>query len=213
VAGCCPPRGYDVMFDERQARRDLRRWRRKGLAADAQDAVDFLAGVEVSTLLEIGGGIGSAQLELLRRGVERTTNVELSPGYEDVALGLAREEGVADRVERLLGDAVTADLPDADAVLLNRVVCCYPDYEALLGASARHARRFLVFTFPRSGAVGSVAVAIGNLLLRLRRREFRAYAHPRAALVGAAERQGLELVHERRAPLWQTAAFARAGRV
>jgi hypothetical protein len=209
VAGCCPPRGYDVVFDERQARRDLRRWRTKGLTGDAREAVEFLAGEGVTTLLEIGGGIGAAQVELLRRGVERATNVELSPGYEEVARALAREEGVAERVERLLGDAVTAELPDADAVLLTRVVCCYPDYEALLGASARHARRFLVFTFPRSGVGASAAVWVANLLMRLRRRDFRAYAHPRDGLVGAAERHGLRLVHERRALLWQTAAFMR----
>ena len=197
------------MFDERQARRDLKRWRAKGLNDDARDAVEFLAGEGVATLLEIGGGIGAAQVELLRRGVEHATNVELSPGYEEVARALAREEGVVERVERLLGDAVTAELPDADAVLLTRVVCCYPDYEALLGASARHARRFLVLTFPRSGVGASAAVGIANLLMRLRRRDFRAYAHPREGLVGAVERHGLQLVHERRALLWQTAAFMR----
>ena len=38
---------------------------------------------------------------------------------------------------------------------------------------------------------------------------FRAYAHSRAALVAAAERHGLQLVHERRALVWQTAAFMR----
>ena len=198
------------MFDERQARRDLRRWRSKGLADDARDAVEFLASERVSTLLEIGGGIGAAQVELLRRGVDRATNVELSPGYEEVARALAREEDVSERVERLLGDAVIAELPDADAVLLTRVVCCYPDYEALLGASAAHARRFLVFTFPRSGRIASAVIGIGNLLLRVRRRDFRAYAHPRAGLVGAAERHGLRLVHERRALVWETVAFARA---
>ena len=197
------------MFDERQARRDLKRWRTKGLKDDARAAVEFLAREQVSTLLEIGGGIGAAQVELLRRGVERATNVELSPGYEEVARALAREEDMTGRLQRLLGDAVTAELPEADGVLLTRVVCCYPDYEALLGASARHARRFLVVTFPRSGVAASAAVAIANLLLRLRRRDFRAYAHPRAGLVGAAERHGLRLVHERRALVWETAAFMR----
>jgi Methyltransferase domain len=209
VTGCCPPRGYDVMFDAKQARRDLKRWRAKGLTDDARDAVEFLARKNVATVLEIGGGIGASQVELLRRGVERATNVELSPGYEEVALSLAREEGFEERVKRLLGDAVTAELPDADAVLLNRVVCCYPDYEALLSASASHARRFLVFSFPRSGRIASAVVAVGNLLLRLGRREFRAYAHPRAALVAAVERHDLRLVHERRALVWQTVAFAR----
>jgi magnesium-protoporphyrin O-methyltransferase len=209
VAGCCPPRGYDVVFDAKQARRDLKRWRAKGLSDDARDAVEFLAREQVATLLEIGGGVGTCQVELLRRGVERATNIELSSGYEEVALDLAREEGVAERIERRVGDAVTAELPDADAVLLNRVVCCYPDYEALLAVSASHARRFLVFSFPRSGRVASAVVAVGNLLLRLGRREFRAYAHPRSTLVDAAERHGLRLVHERRALVWQTAAFMR----
>jgi O-methyltransferase domain len=210
MAGCCPPPGYDAMFDERQTRRDLKRWREKGLKADARDAVEFLARERATSLLEIGGGIGAVQVELLRRGAERAVNVELSHGYEEVALRLAREEGVEDRVERIVGDAVSEELPDADAVLLNRVVCCYPDYEALLGVAATHSRRLLVFTFPRSGWVMSAVVGGGNLLLRLGRREFRAYAHPRRALLAAAERHGLRLVHERRALVWQTVALARA---
>ena len=156
-------------------------------------------------MLEIGGGIGAAQVELLRRGVERTTNIELSPGYEEVALGLAREEGVDERIERRIGDAVTTELPDADAVLLNRVVCCYPDYEALLAVSASHARRFLVFTFPRSGAIASAVVgrrepaaaARAARLPRLRAsaggarrrgRAARAPARPRAARARVADR-------------------------
>jgi SAM-dependent methyltransferase len=209
MAGCCPPGGYDAMFDERQARRDLKRWREKGLKADALDAVDFLAREQVTSLLEIGGGIGAVQVELLRRGAERAVNVELSHGYEDVARGLAQGEGLEDRLERIVGDAVFEELPDADAVLLNRVVCCYPDYEALLGVAASHARRLLVFTFPRSSWIVAAVVGGGNLLLRLGRREFRAYVHPRRALVAAAESHGLRVVHERRALVWETVALAR----
>jgi SAM-dependent methyltransferase len=209
MAGCCAPRGYDVMFDERQARRDLERWREKGLRADARDAVDFLVAEDVSSVLEIGGGIGAAQIELLRRGAAQTVNVELSHGYEAVARELADAEARSNQVERIVGDAVSSELPDADAVLLNRVVCCYPDHDALLAAAAAHARRLLVFTFPRSGIVGTTFVAGGNLLLRLGRREFRAYAHPRRALLAAVESRGLRLVHERRALVWQTVGFAR----
>jgi SAM-dependent methyltransferase len=210
MAGCCPPRGYDRVFGERQARRDLRRWRAKGLRPDARDAVDFLVEHRVRSVLEIGGGIGAAQVELLRRGVERSANVELSPGYEAVARALASEEGLEGRIERVLGDAVEAELPEADAVLLNRVVCCYPDYEALLGVAASRAQRFLVFTYPRSGVLASTIVGAGNLVLALLRREFRVYAHPRRALLAAAERHGLRLVHERRGRVWLTAALARA---
>ena len=212
VTGCCSPKGYDRVFGERQARRDLRRWRHKGLPRDARDAVDFLSRAGVRTVLEIGGGVGTAQVELLRRGAERTVNVELSPGYEEVARELARAEGIEERIDRRLGDAVAvaAGLPEADAVLMNRVVCCYPNYEALLGAAAGRADRFLVFTFPRSGVVASLVAGVANLGMRLARNDFRAYAHPRAPMLAVAERHGLRLVHERRALVWQTAALERA---
>ena len=96
-------------------------------------------------------------------------------------------------------------------MLLNRVVCCYPDYEALLGGIGARTRGGSSSSPSRAAARSPRrSSAIGNLLLRLRRRDFRAYAHPRAGLVGAAERHGLRLVHERRALVWQTVAFARA---
>ncbi len=42
--------------------------------------VDWLVaqGIQGSTVLEIGGGVGEIQLELLRHGAARTTNLELS---------------------------------------------------------------------------------------------------------------------------------------
>ena len=39
-------------------------------------------------------------------------------------------------------------IPPADAVILQRVICCYPHATALVEAAAEHARRVLVLTFP-----------------------------------------------------------------
>jgi hypothetical protein len=46
--------------------------------------VGFLeeSGIEGATVLEVGGGVGEIQIELLRRGAERSVNLELSPAYE-----------------------------------------------------------------------------------------------------------------------------------
>ena len=79
-------------------------------------------------LLEIGGGIGDIQLELLKTGAARATNVELATQYESVASELIHDRGLDDRVDRRLGDFVReADtIPGADVVVMNRVVCCYP---------------------------------------------------------------------------------------
>ncbi len=211
MAGCCS--GYGEMFDERQARRDLRRYRRKGLDAAARDAVAFTRsrGLEGATVLEVGGGIGALQLELLKAGASRALNVELSPGYEAVAAELAREDGAQERLERRLGDFVAEHgaFEPADVVVLNRVVCCYPDYEAMLAAAGDHAHHLLVFTYPRGGRIARLAAATVNLLLRLRRCEFRAYVHSPEALLRTAQAGGLRLVHERHGLVWQLAALER----
>src|SRR5207302_1866448 len=44
--------------------------------------------------------------------------------------------------------AIAASLSEADVVTLDRVVCCYPDASALLGAAAARSRRLLAFTHP-----------------------------------------------------------------
>ena len=64
--------------------------------------VEFLQerGIEGATVLEIGGGIGEIQIELLKRGAARTVNLELSPAYEEEAATLP----TAADVVRLGGD-------------------------------------------------------------------------------------------------------------
>ena len=79
----------------------------------------------------------------------------------------------------------------ADVVVLHRVVCCYPDYERLLGAAAAHARRALVFSHPRRNLISRLVVGAENLGFRLMRREFRVFAHPPEAMLAVLRRAGL----------------------
>src|SRR3982751_3391168 len=157
VGGCCDPRGRDRMFGARFARSRAAAYRRRGLDKTAQVIVGLLeqAGVAGATVLEIGGGAGEIQLELLGRGAASAMNLELSPGYEREAAALIAEAGVTGRVQRRLADiaADPAAVPSADIVVLHRVVCCYPDYAKLLGAAAEHARRQLVFSYPPRNGV------------------------------------------------------------
>jgi hypothetical protein len=208
---CC---AYEAFFDEKQARKDARSYRKKGLDAPARRVVGFLTGrgVAGASVLEIGGGIGAIQLELLKAGAARTTNIELSRAYDATAAKLLAEASVDGDVDRRSGDFVElADsLELADDVVLNKVVCCYPDVEALVGAAADHARRRLVLTYPREGILVRAGFATINLLLRLRGQEFQAYVWPVERIVRAAELHGLRLVGEERASLvWRWAAFER----
>jgi magnesium-protoporphyrin O-methyltransferase len=212
--GCCsPPRGYTRLFSKRAARKDARRYREKGLDDTAAEMVGFLRGhgVEGASVLEIGGGVGVIQLELLQAGAARATNLELSPEYEEVAQELVHERGLEDRVDRRLGDVVQdPDLAgEADAVLMHRVVCCYPDYDGLVGAASERARRYLVMSFPRPRRLVRIGLGLMNVGARLLRWEYRTWVHAPESLVAAAERRGLTLAEETRGRIWQVAALER----
>jgi hypothetical protein len=114
-------------------------------------------------------------------------------------------------VERRLHD-IAAD-PDSidpvDVVVLHRVVCCYPDYERLLGAAAAHARRALVFSYPPRNAVPRSVVAAQNIGFRLRRGEFRTFAHPPAAMLAVLRGRGLEAAFVHKGAAWQVTGLVR----
>jgi magnesium-protoporphyrin O-methyltransferase len=190
------------------------RYRKRGLDKTARQIVGFLQarGIEGATIVEVGGGVGEIQLELLKRGAGRTINLELSPAYDDEAERLLQEAGLGDRAERRLHDIATD--PDgvapADVVILHRVVCCYPDYERLLGAAADHARRLLVFSHPRRNVVSRLIVAGQNLGFRVTGKEFRTFAHPPEAMRAVLEARGLHATFAHSGPIWQVAGAERA---
>jgi len=213
MAGCCDPRGCDAFFGERFARRMAKRYRSRGLDKTAQRIVDFLAerGVEGATVLEVGGGVGEIQIELLKRGARRTVNLELSGAYEGEARALLDEAGLTDRVERRRVDIAVAPeaVGPADAVVLHRVVCCYPDYERLLGAAADRAGRLLVFSYPRRNPMTRLFVAAQNLAFRVMRREFRTFAHPPARMIEVLAARGLRPAYGEKQIVWQVTGLAR----
>ena len=210
---CCDPRGCDRFFGARFARRVARRYRKRGLGGTERRMVEFLEreGLAGATVLEVGGGVGELHVELLKRGAERAVNLELSPAYDGEARRLLAEARLEGRVERRIHDIAVAPeaVEPADVVVLHRVVCCYPDYERLLGAAAERARRLLVFSYPPRNAISRTIIWLQNLGLRLMRREFRTFAHPPAAMVAVLREQGLEprFAHS---GLWQVTGVGRS---
>ena len=206
---CCRTAGAEP-FTEKQARRDARRLRRKGLDEWARRVADTVhpAG---ATVLEVGAGIGALTLELLERGAIRAVDIELSPGYERVALQLAQEHGVADAVERRVLDFAQSadDLEPADVVVMHRVVCCTPDGVGVVRAAASRARRELAFSFPRSGPGARVFARVAGLVARALGWEWRFYVHSPKAMIRAAEEEGLRQTRDERGFVWSIAAFER----
>jgi magnesium-protoporphyrin O-methyltransferase len=213
MAGCCDARGCDQFFGARFARRVAARYRRRGLDRTARRMLRFLEarGIAGASVLEVGGGVGEIEIELLKRGALRTTNLELSAAYDAEARRLLSEAGFEARAERRLHDiAVDPEaVQPADIVVLHRVVCCYPDYERLLTAAAGRARRLLVFSYPRSNAVSRAFVGLQNAGFRIARRQFRAFVHPPAEMLAVLQAGGLDATFAHRGAAWQVAGLER----
>jgi 2-polyprenyl-3-methyl-5-hydroxy-6-metoxy-1,4-benzoquinol methylase len=203
----------ETLFSRRAARRDLRKYRRRGPNASTRRMLDLIRreGVRSGLLLDIGGGVGAAQHELLREGMQQAIQVDASVPYLEASREEAARQGHGDRVEYHHGDFVdlAEDLPQADVVTLDRVVCCYPDMPRLVTASASRARHLYALTFPRARLPTRAFMAAGNLYLRLRRSAFRTYVHPPQDIRAEIEKQGLRRVSEARTLIWQVELYRR----
>lgn len=210
---CCNHQGCAKVFDLDEARKSADRYRRKGLDSTARRMVDLLKsrGVEGRSVVEVGGGVGGFQLELLAAGAAASTNVELSPSYEEAARKLLAERGLEGRVERRVMDFAREDgqVAPADIVVMHRVVCCYPDMEGLVAAAARRARHLLALSFPRQSWWMRSAIQAENLWLRLTGTDFRFYVHPPDGILATAGANGLRSVHQERGWVWQLAVLER----
>ncbi|MEU1970111.1 SAM-dependent methyltransferase [Microbacterium sp. NPDC019599] len=215
---CCAPgtpQGFDREFNARFARRLARGYRRDGLTPSARLVLDFATsvGLDGASVLEIGGGIGDIQLEALKRGASRTTNVELSSAYESEAARLLDEAGMRDRVTRVLGVDL-AGTPEAveraDIVVLHRVVCCYPDFEGLLEAAAGRGRRAVVFSHPPRNLMTRVTARMINVVYGLTGNPYRSFAHAPDAMLAVLRRRGFEPRFRERSGPWHVVGTVRA---
>jgi SAM-dependent methyltransferase len=187
-----------------------------GVTLPLLDALEE-AGVRDRTVLDIGCGIGDVATQTLARGASSAVGVELSPRAVTEARRLAAERGVGDRATFLIGDGAKVELPESDVVVLNRVFCCYPDIENLLGRSLAAARHVYAFTAPPSnGLLGLVAKAetrLSNVWYRLRDAKFhgfRVFVHDLDRVDEALRAAGFTRRRwERRRLAWRLAVYAR----
>ena len=89
--GCSPN-----TFSDREAANDLKRYLEKGPDATTRALVDAIVatGVEGTTVLDVGGGIGAIPLELLAAGASRAQAVDASEAYIETSRAEAERRGL-----------------------------------------------------------------------------------------------------------------------
>ena len=210
---CCQVQGIEELVDPQVAAKELNRYRRKGPVKTTRLLLDVLKneGVEGMTLLDIGGGVGVIQHELLKAGLKKATSVDASSSYLDSAQKEAKRQGHLDRLSQHHGDfvEVVGDISEADIVTLDRVICCYDDMERLVGLSAERALKLYAVIYPPDHWMIKALTWLENLKHRIERNQFRVFAHATVAVDEMIRRAGLERFFSYESLLWNVQIYRR----
>jgi len=168
-------------------------------------------GIKGKTLLDIGGGVGAVQHELLKAGAARAVGVDASAAYISSVQEEARNQGHADRVSSIHSDFVEIadDIQPADVVTLDRVICCYHDLNSLVGLSSQRANNLYGLVYPRENWVIRVGFVFFNLYYRLFRNPFRIFPHRTSAIDRLLHLNGFQRSFYQKTLLWQIAVYKR----
>jgi magnesium-protoporphyrin O-methyltransferase len=209
----CQCQGIEIEFNTREAAQKLADYHKRGPAGTTRLLIDALQSLDLKgrTLLDVGGGIGVIQYELLKAGARSAVSVDASTAYVQAAQHEARRQGLDDRIQYHHGDfvALASGIPPADVVTLDRVICCYHDMPGLVGHAAEHARQVLALVYPLDAVWVRFLLVLENLFQRLKGSPFRAFVHPTAGVEAILRAQGLERRSYRRSGVWQIAVYRR----
>jgi SAM-dependent methyltransferase len=211
---CCAFLDAERQFTQKKAAAEIARYRQKGPGPTTRLLRDGLvnAGSVEGTVLDIGGGVGALSFELLDRGATRAVIVDASRAYLAAASEESERRGCSAATSVVPGDfvAVSDRLPSGDLVTLDRVVCCYPEYEPLLRKALQHAARRFAYSYPRDRWFVRFGVAVENTVRGWRSNPFRTFVHPPAAMQRIVEAAGFTLGSRRRTLTWSADVFVKA---
>jgi 2-polyprenyl-3-methyl-5-hydroxy-6-metoxy-1,4-benzoquinol methylase len=211
---CCSSAVIESRFDEQYVQKKLKRYRKKG----PKETTTILARViaeemtQAATLLDIGGGIGDLQHMLIPMGVARTINCEASTAFLQACNQEAASQGYADQITHIQGDFVELanEIPEADIVTLDRVICCYPDMPELVSASLRKALTLYGIVIPSETWWVKLATSVYyNLRFLMQKNPFRVFVHSTDAMEDLIHKAGFQRLYYQETGGWQILVFSR----
>lgn len=200
-------------FFSRWSKTYAKRFKRKGLEKVQRYLLESIQQGPLSTkeILDIGCGVGSLHLTLLREGAAMATGVDISEGMLDHAKKLAAEMGFQEKTRYVLGDFVekASEIPEGDITLLDKVVCCYENLDALIEASTARTRSLYGLTHPRNNFLMKGVFKTQIFFSKLFRTKFRPFWHDWARMREMVIARGFRPVFERPTIAWQIMVFQR----
>ncbi len=206
----CEPTGK---FFSRWSKRYARRFRKRGLEKTQRYLLEGVRKEPVVSkdILDIGCGVGSLHVTLLREGAAAATGIDISEGMLQQAKKLAEENHLEGRINYILGDFVreSETLREADITMLDKVVCCYEDYNALIKSSTAKTRTIYALSHPKKNIIMESIFKLQIFSLKLFRNAFRPFWHDWNDVHRIILDQGFQLIYSNSTIAWQVLVYKR----
>ncbi|MBE9516385.1 MAG: methyltransferase domain-containing protein [Proteobacteria bacterium] len=212
---CCPhSRSAGKLFSF-FAHRYRKRFQKKGFEPSQKHLMEGItqAGFQQASILEIGSGVGHLHQSLLEQGAQQAAGIDLAPAMIEEAQQWADDRGLADRTTYIEGDFVTMEegaTLAADITILDKVICCYPDADALVHKSLQKTGRVYAVTYPRQHMLTKIGEKIGIFVMWLFRSCFHPYVHDPQQIEAWITSQGFEKQYESKTLIWLTQVYVKA---
>ena len=145
-------------------------------------------------------------MEALRKGAASFVGFDLSSAAIQEANSYARESGFQDRAKFEVGNGAVVQGPSSDVVVMDKVICCYPDYNSLLKNASDSSSMIMGFVVPRDEGwmkpFMRCGAAIINLVERLRKTGFKFYLHPLDSIHRQLLENGFQRIEKATSRVW-----------
>ena len=210
---CCQCQGIENMFDKKSAKRALKRYLKKGPSKTTEMLLKAIHKTEVKGLdfLDIGGGIGAIQYDLIKAEASSGTSIEASPAYIDLVKEEIHKNNLAEIIDFKHGDftAIVSDVDSADIVTLDKVICCYDNMSELVRLSSKLSRKIYAVIYPRDVWWTKLALPFINFYPIIKGSPFRVFIHPTKKVEEIIIRNGLKRDYYATTLFWQVATFTK----
>jgi len=211
---CCDEALARLAYDGLNAEADLARWHEGKLHPARRELIEVIRheGVEDAGVLDIGAGVGAVHMSLLEAGAAGAVDADASREYLATARAEADRRGLNGRIEYRFGDVVglADELPPADIVTLDSVLCCYPNLGPLLAAATRSRPRLVGLTYPRDVWWMRAFMRLFNLAHAIRRDPARYFIHRQAHVERWMTAAGFQDAHDGGTREWRVVLYRRS---
>ena len=151
-------------------------------------------GYDNQSVLEIGCGTGFFHQKMIQSGASRATGIDISKKMIDYAESLASKKGLEEKTEYSIGDFVEShdQYDEHDVLVLDKVICCYPDSETLIKYSTGKCRKSYALSYPRDSWIPRFSFGVIRFILTLVKSGFKPKIYPVSWVVEQIEKAGFK---------------------